>query len=478
MRVTVPPEVVLEETALLARDAPVLVAPAPGARHGPTAPSRPQWWLRAAECWHSAQRQPGPIALDMAVATAAAGTVTSSVPEVLAAGAAVLVGGLAGGLWRPRTTLESQGMLWLSRPALASGATVLGALVTGGTASGRASVAAAAAVVALLAVRALLWQVIGAARRRGMGLRPALVIASDSWGAQLRHRMDVYPEAGLSCIAVRPAPASAEDGAFTLAVAVERMRPAHVILAGTDPAVVRGIAHLGEGRFDCSVVVPVKGPGTGAHVGDIGVVTLRLRPGWGSLAAKRVFDVVASLLVLVACSPVLLMTAVAVRLADGGPVLFRQERVGRRGRVFTCLKFRSMVLDAEWARNALLEDNINVGLLFKLHDDPRITPVGRLIRRLSIDELPQLLNVLRGDMSLVGPRPLPVDPEDFDTDARSRHNVPPGITGLWQVHGGNALSYPDMLDLDFTYVTTRTLVLDLVLIARTIPALLIRRSAC
>ncbi|MDQ6837220.1 MAG: sugar transferase, partial [Actinomycetota bacterium] len=107
--------------------------------------------------------------------------------------------------------------------------------------------------------------------------------------------------------------------------------------------------------------------------------------------------------------------------------------------------------------------------------DPRITPVGAIIRRLSVDELAQLVNVIKGEMSLVGPRPLPVDPEEFDVAAQIRHKVAPGITGLWQVHGANALRYTDMVDLDLTYITTRSMGLDLVLLARTLPAVVFRR---
>jgi lipopolysaccharide/colanic/teichoic acid biosynthesis glycosyltransferase len=115
-------------------------------------------------------------------------------------------------------------------------------------------------------------------------------------------------------------------------------------------------------------------------------------------------------------------------------------------------------------------------LLFKLQDDPRITPVGLLIRRLSIDELPQLFNVLKGDMSLVGPRPLPVGADEFEQQAMGRHALLPGITGLWQVEGANALTYFDMIDLDLTYVVTRSFAVDLWILARTLPALLVRRS--
>ena len=482
---TDPPTLVLEETPMLVGasqlDIGMAVGEAPPLVIRPDTGAVAGSWslrlLRAAEGWHEAQRHAGAIFLDLVVATIVVAAVTSSWRDTAAAGAGLLVSGLAAGLWRPRTTMETQGALWLSRPVVLCAVVVLLALAAAGATPRRAAEAAAAAAFALVAVRAVLWQAIGASRRRGLGLRPAMVIASDEWASQLRHRMGVYPEAGLDCVSVRLAPGPGEDGS-AVATAIERVDPAHVVLAGADQALVRQVAHLSEGRFDCSLAIPVKGSAGTARIGDVGLVMLRLRPGWGSMAAKRVFDVAVASAVLLCTAPVLILTAVAIRLGDGGPAFFSQKRVGRDGQVFSCLKFRSMVVNAEQIRDSLAGSNINVGLLFKVQDDPRITPVGRLIRRLSIDELPQLLNVLRGDMSLVGPRPLPVDPDDFESEAASRHTVPPGITGLWQVHGGNALSYPDMLDLDLTYVATRTLALDIALIARTLPALIVRRSAC
>jgi lipopolysaccharide/colanic/teichoic acid biosynthesis glycosyltransferase len=180
---------------------------------------------------------------------------------------------------------------------------------------------------------------------------------------------------------------------------------------------------------------------------------------------------------LAAVAPLLAATAFAIWLHDRGPVIFKQRRVGQDGRPFVMLKFRSMVVDAEQQRDGYTDQNVNSGLLFKVRGDPRITPVGAIIRRLSIDELPQLVNVLKGDMSLVGPRPLPVDPDEFEGPARARHEVPPGITGPWQVEGGNALDYSDMVDLDLTYIATRSFGYDLQLLVRTVPALLTRRSA-
>jgi lipopolysaccharide/colanic/teichoic acid biosynthesis glycosyltransferase len=215
---------------------------------------------------------------------------------------------------------------------------------------------------------------------------------------------------------------------------------------------------------------------TKAHVGDVGLMPIHLRASWGSGTAKRLFDVLVAGFLVLLLAPVLALTAAAIRLGDPGPAIFRQRRVGKDGSTFTILKFRSMVLDAEARRDDYLHRNVNRGLLFKLDRDPRITAVGAFIRRTSIDELPQLFNVIKGDMSLVGPRPLPVDPDDFDAAAQVRHRVLPGITGLWQVKGANALSYSDMLDLDMTYVATHSFGVDIGLLVRTIPAVFIRRA--
>ena len=189
---------------------------------------------------------------------------------------------------------------------------------------------------------------------------------------------------------------------------------------------------------------------------------------------KRLFDVVVAALCLAVLSPFMIVTALAVKLYDGGPVFYRQRRVGRGGRTFEMIKFRSMVVNAELMKADLHHRNVTNGLLFKVDGDPRITPVGRVIRRMSIDELPQLWNVLRGDMSMVGPRPLPVDPADFGTLDNQRHRVPPGITGYWQLSGGNGLTYEDMIRLDLAYIDRWSLPLDAWLLVRTVPALFVR----
>jgi exopolysaccharide biosynthesis polyprenyl glycosylphosphotransferase len=187
----------------------------------------------------------------------------------------------------------------------------------------------------------------------------------------------------------------------------------------------------------------------------------------GKRLAKAVLDRALAAAALVLLAPVLVPVAVAIRLDSPGPALFRQVRIGREGREFRVVKFRTMYIDAEQRLAELAARNETDGLLFKITDDPRITRIGRFLRRTSIDELPQLLNVLRGDMSLVGPRPLPVKDSDFTGDVRRRLLVRPGITGLWQVNGRSQLSWEDSVRLDLYYVENWSIALDLSILLRT-----------
>jgi len=194
--------------------------------------------------------------------------------------------------------------------------------------------------------------------------------------------------------------------------------------------------------------------------------------------AKRTTDIVGSLIVLLCVSPIMLGTALAIKLQDRGPVLFRQRRVGRKGAEFDMYKFRSMCVDAEAKLAALEASNEGAGVLFKMADDPRVTKVGKFIRRYSIDELPQLINVLRGDMSLVGPRPaLPREVAQYDTDAMRRLDVRPGLTGLWQVSGRSNLSWADTVRLDLYYVDNWSMTQDLLILTKTAKAVIGRDGA-
>jgi exopolysaccharide biosynthesis polyprenyl glycosylphosphotransferase len=195
-------------------------------------------------------------------------------------------------------------------------------------------------------------------------------------------------------------------------------------------------------------------------------------------AVKRSFDVVGSLLLLIALSPLLAAIALAVRLSSRGPVLYRSMRPGIGQLPFACLKFRTMYLDADERQADLEQLNEASGALFKIREDPRLTPVGRALRRFSLDELPQLINVLRGEMSLVGPRPLPErDYELLQDWHRKRYLVLPGITGLWQVSGRSELDFDDLVHLDFIYLERWSLALDIAILFKTIPAVLMQRGA-
>ncbi|MDI3339331.1 MAG: undecaprenyl-phosphate glucose phosphotransferase [Sphaerobacter sp.] len=200
--------------------------------------------------------------------------------------------------------------------------------------------------------------------------------------------------------------------------------------------------------------------------------------GW-NYAVKRAMDIVIATTVLTLCAPLMLLIALAIKLDSEGPVLFGQERVGKDGRRFTLYKFRSMCQDAEQKKAELMRlATPKDGLLFKLKDDPRVTRVGRILRRTSLDELPQFINVLLGDMSVVGPRPqVPSEVAAYADWHYQRLLVTPGLTGLWQVNGRSDLTFDEMVKLDLYYAENWSPWLDIKLILRTIPAVLLGRGA-
>jgi lipopolysaccharide/colanic/teichoic acid biosynthesis glycosyltransferase len=195
------------------------------------------------------------------------------------------------------------------------------------------------------------------------------------------------------------------------------------------------------------------------------------------MLTKRLIDVFGSLALLLLTAPLACVICLAVATTSPGGVFFRQTRAGHNGRPFRMLKFRTMHAGAEAERAALAARNETDGHLFKLRDDPRVTRVGRLLRRLSLDELPQLVNVLRGEMSLVGPRPLPLTDSGYTGPARARLSVPPGLTGLWQISGRSTLPWEEMVRLDLHYVEHRSIGMDLAILVRTVPAVLTARGA-
>ena len=198
-----------------------------------------------------------------------------------------------------------------------------------------------------------------------------------------------------------------------------------------------------------------------------------------SLAFKRLMDIVLAILAFVLGSPIFLLTAFLVKVTSPGPIIFSQVRVGKFGRHFKFYKFRSMYIDAEARKAELMKHNESKdGVIFKMKHDPRITPVGRFIRKFSIDELPQLFNVILGDMSLVGPRPpLPSEVRTYTLEERKRLNITPGITCLWQVSGRSELPFKQQMALDKEYIASRSAWKDFLILLKTIPAILTGKGA-
>jgi len=233
--------------------------------------------------------------------------------------------------------------------------------------------------------------------------------------------------------------------------------------AGFDVHLSTGVSRLWDARFEVRSL---------AH--EPLVVWSANEPARWQLATKRAIDIIGAVVGLILVAPILLLTAMAIKVEDGGPALFRQRRAGRGAKTFEMVKFRSMVTNAEELKADLANENQRSGPLFKLSDDPRITRVGRLIRESSIDELPQLVNVLKGEMSLVGPRPALLEEEAaFDDELRGRFSVRPGITGLWQVEARSNASFSAYRRLDLHYVENWTVGLDLRILMATVEQVIV-----
>ena len=261
-----------------------------------------------------------------------------------------------------------------------------------------------------------------------------------------------------------------------------------VALTGTERFGARGIRQL-MWRLETMDVDLVVAPG----VMDVGEARLALRPVAGfpllhvekpqyqgaQSFQKRAFDFCFAALALIGVSPILIAAAIAIKLTSKGPVLYHSERIGIDGKPFTMLKFRTMVDGADKQIDRLLPLNGSPGgMLFKIRQDPRITRVGKLLRKFSIDELPQFINVVKQDMSVVGPRPpLMREVERYDCDVRRRLLVKPGVTGLWQVSGRSDLSWKESVRLDLSYVDNWSMAGDLLIIAKTVRAVLARHGA-
>ncbi|PWD51923.1 polyprenyl glycosylphosphotransferase [Serinibacter arcticus] len=354
-------------------------------------------------------------------------------------------------------------------------------------------------VLLVLAGRWFWRRYLSRARRRDRYVDHALVIGTRADAQRLTSELARHRSAGLSPVAVcvlDDDPGEITDAGDNPLPRVPRLD----LVAGASSSSVDVVVVAGEmprGRED---VRRLGWDLEGTHaelilesrLTDIAGPRLHLRPVEGlplvyvtlpqfsgaTYAVKRATDVILSAAALVVLSPLLLTIALLVRLGDGGPAFFRQVRVGANGRPFTMLKFRSMRVDAEDVRARLLEQDEGAGLLFKMKDDPRITRVGRVLRKLSLDELPQFLNVLGGSMSVVGPRPpLPDEVAAYEGDVGRRLLIKPGITGLWQVSGRSDLSWEESVRLDLMYVENWSITGDLALIARTVVTVLRRDGA-
>jgi exopolysaccharide biosynthesis polyprenyl glycosylphosphotransferase len=385
-----------------------------------------------------------------------------------------------GALYGRRNAFEIQGVRWYVRELPVPVGAAVAAIALAGH-SGSVLAMGIVAFAALVLLRSISWLLLAGARRKSVGLAGALLVGSPERTAEVARRIAAFPEGGLQ-VAAHYSPANT-NGERTRARALLRSGDvAHVLIAAEahDEALVRECLAWSDGSpVEVDLVLPVGAAASHtSRIGDLGLVRLRAAaPARGGEWVKRLLDIVLSATMLFLLLPVLVLVAAGIYLYDRGPVVYRQRRVGRDNKEFFIWKFRSMVPGADRMNDRYADANVATGLLFKLPDDPRVTPIGAFIRRLSIDELPQLVNVLVGDMSLVGPRPLPVDPTAFDDVAARRHAVRPGITGPWQVAGGHVLGYEDMIKLDLAYVDAWSLRRDIWYLAMTIPTILVRRAA-
>ena len=334
----------------------------------------------------------------------------------------------------------------------------------------------------------------GQMRKRGVGVARVLIVGAAETGRAVMRNLVARPELGYRVIGfVDDDPAKTDIGRFRALggldnlpalLGLERIEEVIITLpwmyqrkilelvrtcdtAGVRARVVPDLFHLSINRVDFD------------DLGGIPLISLKEAtiPRVGRWV-KRAMDVVLAVLGLILAAPFMLLAAILIRLESPGPLVFRQTRIGEHGRPFDIFKFRSMRSGAEEEQERLRELNEASGPLFKMKDDPRLTHVGRMLRRLSMDELPQLWNILRGDMSLVGPRPaIPQEVEQYQAWHRQRLDAPQGLTGLWQVSGRSDLTFDEMCLLDIYYIENWSLGLDLIILLRTIPRVLLGDGA-
>jgi len=351
----------------------------------------------------------------------------------------------------------------------------------------------AVSICAVLCCRALARFV---ARRGTAYVQNAVVLGAGDVGQLIGRKLLMHPEYAINLVGFvddRPRTPRADLDGFRvlgpiseLPEIVRRHDVERVIVAySNDPheatlAAVRGLADQGVQVDVVPRLFEVVGEGTTVHAVE-GLALLSLPAGrlpWSARVLKRGLDLVGAIALLALVAPFVVLTAIVIRLDSPGPVFFRQRRIGEAGRPFRMWKFRTMALDADARKCDIAHLNKHLApggdpRMFKVPDDPRVTRVGKALRRFSLDELPQLLNVIRGEMSLVGPRPLIPDENRFVKDwAQKRLELRPGMTGLWQVLGRNDIPFDEMVRLDYLYVNTWSLWNDVRLMARTLPAVL------
>ena len=326
----------------------------------------------------------------------------------------------------------------------------------------------------------------------GQHLRKTVLVGADSEIARLVELFGTHKELGLDVVGLVGDPDDASRNGLqhlwlgdvgTIDVAVAACGANGVVVSPSSFTAARLttlIQHLQEEHVHVHIATGI----SGISAGRLRSLPMSYEPMLYVEAAKlskvqvmlkRAFDIFLSLVVLLVAAPVWLVAAIGIKLGDRGPVFFRQTRVGKDGKTFKLVKFRTMRVDAEQMLATMLADNERHGPLFKMHKDPRVTTIGRFLRETSLDELPQLINVLRGEMSLVGPRPaLPSEVATFGSDLRHREAVLPGITGLWQVEARDNPSFEPYRRLDLFYVENWSVVLDLMILMGTVEQLAAR----
>ncbi len=349
-------------------------------------------------------------------------------------------------------------------------------------------VAGVATIVLLSAGRELIRRHFDAKRKAGGMARRVLLIGDNHESAQFAEMFAEEPQLGYEVVgAIDPRTFDAPRRLTTHVLAAARQNDAYGVIVSATAIDVDGSNRLIRDLIEAGIHVELSSTLadisfdrlTVRPLGRYPVVYIepRLRQGWRALA-KRVFDLAVAGTAVVLLAPLFFVLAVAIKIGSTGPVLFRQERVGQDGELFPVLKFRTMVVDAEALLEKLAADNEGSGPLFKMKEDPRVTRIGNFLRKTSLDELPQLWNVIRGEMSLVGPRPaLQSEMKEWTEDLYGRLRVKPGITGMWQVSGRSSTTFEEYTRLDLYYVDNWSLVVDVSILARTIPAVIASRGA-